>query len=75
MPWTREEKIFCVTTYLGKQKNKQKTKQETKKHLFDVSSSKDTFFTGCVPNDRHCTFLSYNSLSYQWVASILRHPV
>ena len=33
------------------------------------------FFTGCVPNDRYCAYLSNKSLSYQWVASILRHPV
>ena len=26
-----------------------------KKHWFDISSSKDAFFTLRVPNDRHCT--------------------
>ena len=31
-----------------------------KSHLFEVSSSKNAFFTGRVPNDR----LSYKPLSY-----------
>ena len=35
-----------------------------KKHWFDVSSSKDAFFTECVPNDRHCACLGNKSLSY-----------
>ena len=46
-----------------------------KKHWFDVSSKKDAFFTGCVPNDYHWACLFIISLSYQWVASIFRHPV
>ena len=46
-----------------------------KKHCFHVSKLKDAFFTGCVPNDRHCGCLSNKSLSYKWVASILRHHV
>ena len=32
-----------------------------KKHWFDVSSSKDVFFTGCVPNDRCCACYSNKS--------------
>ena len=35
-----------------------------KKHWFDVSGSKDAFFfTGRVPNNRHCTCHSNKSLS------------
>ena len=101
MPWTREEKIFCVTTYLETKSLKTVSnyqydndlfmRQETqkkiacpgswynnnflKKHWFDVSSSKDAFFTGCVSNDRHWACFSKKSLSYLWVASILRHPI
>ena len=33
-----------------------------KTHQFDVSSSKDAFFTGRVLNDRHCAYLSNKSL-------------
>ena len=40
-----------------------------------MSSSKDAFFTRHVPNDQHCACLSNKSLSYQWVASISRHPL
>ena len=47
----------------------------TKKHWFGVSSSKDASSTGRVLNERLCTCLSHKSLSYLWVASILRHPV
>ena len=35
-----------------------------KKKQFDISSTKDAFFTGCVPNECNCTCLSYKSLSY-----------
>ena len=35
-----------------------------KKNRFDVSSSKDAFFTGHAPNDCHCACLSNKSLSY-----------
>ena len=35
-----------------------------KRHWFDVSSSKDAFFTEYDPNDHHCVCLSYKSLSY-----------
>ena len=31
-----------------------------KEHWFDVSSSKDAFFTGRGPNDRHCAFSVIN---------------
>ena len=33
-----------------------------KKHLFDVSSSKDAFFIGRVPNDHHCACLGNKSI-------------
>ena len=87
MPWTREEKIFCLTTYLetnsfktvskymqpinmmmiyewGKYPKKWLHVLETdiipikKRHWFNVSSSKDTFFTGCAPNDCYYACLS-----------------
>ena len=35
-----------------------------KKHWFDVSLSKDAFFTGRVTNDRHCACLINKSLPY-----------
>ena len=34
------------------------------KHWFDSSSSKDVFFIGRVPNDRHCAYLRKKSLFY-----------
>ena len=93
MPWSREEKMFCQTTYLETKSFKTASKYmqiinmimiyywdkklkkrlhvleadiiTIKKHWFDVSSSKDAFFNGHVPNDRHCA-----CLSNKWVASI-----
>ena len=54
-------------------------RQETKKKNClswkDASGSKDVFFTGHVPSDCHCACLSNKSKLYQWVASILRHPM
>ena len=35
-----------------------------KKYQFNVSSSKDAFFTGRIPNNCHCICLSNKSLSY-----------
>ena len=35
-----------------------------KKDWFDISISKDVFFTGQVPNDHHCACLGNKSLSY-----------
>ena len=93
MPWTREEKIFSITTYLETKPFKTVSKkmqpiviimiyfwdkklkkslhvQEAdiitikKKHWFDVSSSKNPYFTGHLPNDHHCAYLSSKSLSY-----------
>ena len=49
--------------------------QQLKKHWFEVSNSKDAYFTRRVPNDRHCACHTNKSLSYKSVASILRHPV
>ena len=42
---------------------------------FDVSSSKDAFFKGRLPNGRHCACLSNKLLSNKRVDSILRHPI
>ena len=46
-----------------------------KKNLFSVSSTKDVFCIGRVPNECLSTCLSNKSLSCQGVPSILRCPV
>ena len=59
--------------YCDKKLIKKLLVQEADNITIDVSSRKDEFFTGSVPNDRYYTYLS--NKSYYWVASILRHPV
>ena len=53
---------MIMSYYLDKKLKKGLHVQEAdsipiKKHWFDVSSLKDAFFTGGVPNDRHFDFL------------------